>query len=869
MPRRIFVITFLTICAFLALGFFVAQPCACGGFGEQVASAAANPTAGSLEMVSGKGDVVGLCPLKHTDVQAGISGFIARVNVTQEFINPSADAVEAVYTFPLPQDSAVDDMTITIGGRTIRSDIKRREEARKIYEQALQQGHTAALLNQQRPNIFVQRVGNIPPGEAVRVQIAFSSRLKYEDGTYEFAFPMVVAPRYIPGTPTGANGGGFAPDTTKVPDASQITPMPVKPGMRAGHDISMSVLLDAGVPIQDVSSALHDIDVERPGSTSAVVRLKNHAEIPNRDFILRYKVAGSQISDGLITHVRKSGDGYFSLVLQPPERFPEYDVAPKELVFVLDTSGSMSGFPIETGKQLISAALDELYPGDTFNLITFSGDTRILFDKPVYPTAENIAKAKALLNAQMGYGGTEMMKAIRAALAPSDSADRVRVVCFVTDGEVGNDMAIIGEVQKHPNARVFSFGIGHSVNQFLLDNIAKEGRGEAQYVMLADNASAVAKRLYEHLRAPLLTDITIDWSNLPVHDMYPQRIPDVFAGRPVVITGRFDGAMNGVVRITGKRAGQPYEREMPVNLPAEEKQNAVLASLWAREQIDDLMSQDWRGAQLGTMKPGVQEAVTKLGLDYRLLTQFTSFVAVEDRVVNKNGRPTTIQVPAEMPDGMSYEGVFGRADVRDAMKQQVTFSSRAQYANVVPAPPAQLSTQSSTVSVSGATQTVEVTADAVNNNVIQTSPGAPPIVVNPNLPQVGGSAGGLVQHKIAPAKPEAMPWNATAETPPRPIDRKLHPSLVSAFDCAEARTTRAQLSAGCNTQREIVAVEIVLTSDSEAIRKALADAGLKLTPGKARRNVVRGTIAAANLAKLVEIEAVRFVGPAPVEAARK
>jgi Ca-activated chloride channel homolog len=251
------------------------------------------------------------------------------------------------------------------------------------------------------------------------------------------------------------------------------------------------------------------------------------------------------------------------------------------LVFVLDTSGSMSGFPIEKAKELISHALDELYFGDTFNLITFSGDTQILFPEPVFPTAENIRLAKELLNGRRGYGGTEMMKAIRAALAPSDSQDRVRVVCFLTDGYVGNDMEIIGEVQKHPNARVFAFGIGNSVNRFLIEGMAKAGRGDSEIVTLNDKADEAAHRLYEGLRSPLLTDIAIDWRGLPVSDIYPSRLPDLFEGKPLMISGRYTTPVNGSVRLRGKRAGEDFVREIPVALATNSDQNSVLPGFWA------------------------------------------------------------------------------------------------------------------------------------------------------------------------------------------------------------------------------------------------------------------------------------------------
>jgi Ca-activated chloride channel family protein len=303
------------------------------------------------------------------------------------------------------------------------------------------------------------------------------------------------------------------------------------PGTRAGHDISIEVALEAGVPIDGLKSMLHDVDLERPTPHSAIVSLKDKLVIPNKDFVLKYDVAGKRIEDAVLTH--RSGppdqsDGFFTLILQPPERVNAQDVTPKELVFVLDTSGSMQGFPIEKAKESMKLALDGLYPQDTFNVITFAGDTSILFPEPVPATRENLAKAKAFLESRSGGGGTEMMKAIRAALDPSDAQNHIRIVCFMTDGYVGNDMEIISEVQKHPNARVFAFGIGNSVNRFLLDKMSEEGRGEVEYVSLSDDGSAAAKRFHERVRNPLLTDLSIDWSNLPVADIYPKRLPDLY-----------------------------------------------------------------------------------------------------------------------------------------------------------------------------------------------------------------------------------------------------------------------------------------------------------------------------------------------------
>src|SRR5262245_1224625 len=642
---------------------FLAAFCGASAFlGRSSASARTSDandkiTQGQLRILDSQGKPGGLCPLRHTDVKAEVSGFLARVTLTQEFHNPRDEKIEAVYLFPLPPRSAVDQLTMDVGGRVIRGEIKRREEAKRLFAQARTEGRVAALLDQERPNLFTQAVTNILPGASVKVTISYVETLPYEDGVYEFTFPMVVGPRYIPGEPKPGDGKRAAAGTDQVPDAARIAPPHMPTGMRPGHDVSLEVAIDTGVPLEQITSELHEIEVDRDGNHQAVVRLKEKDTIPDRDFTLRFGVGGMQIADAVLAHRGERG-GYFTLMLQPPNRAGAQDVTPKELVFVLDTSGSMSGLPIETAKRVMRLALDGLYEHDTFNLITFAGDTQILFDKPVPATKENLRKADQLLEGKRGDGGTEMMKAIRAALADTDTQEHIRIVCFLTDGEVGNDLEIINEVQRHPKARVFSFGIGNSVNRFLLDKMAEQGRGEVEYVFLnrgdqkdAEAAADAAKRFYERVRAPLLTDISVDWNGLPVEDVYPKRLPDLFSAKPLFITGRYTGAANGVMRLRGKAAGADFLREINVELPESEERHDALASLWARTRIDDLMAQDYGGLQTGNARKDLEEEITRLGLDYRLMTQFTSFVAVDEVVTAPGEAPHRIEVPVAAPNG--------------------------------------------------------------------------------------------------------------------------------------------------------------------------------------------------------------------------
>jgi Ca-activated chloride channel family protein len=647
---------------------------------------------GELQIVGEGGQAVGACPLKHTDVASDIVGFVARTTVKQIFHNPLDKKIEAIYVFPLPQDAAVDDMVMIVGDRRVIGQIKERQEAREIYEAAKAAGHVASLLDQERPNVFTQSVANIEPGVEVVIEISYVETLKYEDGVFEWVFPMVVGPRYIPGEPTSKipevpdemkgevveldkdkvpegpdepKGTGWSPDTDQVPDASKITPPVVKEGMRAGHDVSLTVHIDAGLELHDLESVLHEVDVAAGEPTRAVVTLTNQAEIPNKDFILRYRLATDEIGDAFLAHHDERGS-FFTLILQPPRKVVPEQLVPRELIFVLDVSGSMHGFPIEKAKEVMSKLIDTMHAGDTFNLITFAGHTRILWAEPRPNTPENRAEAQALLSSLKGGGGTEMMKAINAALVQTRSAAEatgprpLRVVCFMTDGYVGNDMAIIDAVRKNADTtRVFSFGIGNSVNRYLLDGMAHAGRGEVEYVTLQSQADGAAERFHERVLAPVLTDIDVDWGTLPVAEVYPRQIPDLFTARPIMVHGRLTGPAAGTITLRGNTGAGGYEETIQVSFPGQPPDHDALASLWARAKVTDLMNQDLAAMQRGQFPDELKQQIIALGLEFRLMTQFTSFVAVEEMTVTVGGEPTTITVPVEMPDGVSYEGVFG------------------------------------------------------------------------------------------------------------------------------------------------------------------------------------------------------------------
>ncbi len=803
---------------------------------QSTASAQVGATSGALTVVDAAGKPAGQCPLKHTDVKAEISGFISRVVVTQEFENPFKEKIEAVYTFPLPQNAAVDDMTMIVGERTIRGKILPREEAQAVYDAAKSSGKVASLLDQERPNIFTQSVANILPGNRVKITISYVETLQYVNGAYEFVFPMVVGPRYIPGSHTGRKqGNSFAPDTVRIPDASRITPNSPPPGMRSGHDISLDVTLDAGLVLDGVFSKTHLIDVERLDAHSARMHLHEGTAIPNKDFVLRYDVSGQAIQDALLTHRSEKG-GYFSLILQPPDRVTAEDVRPKELVFVLDTSGSMDGFPIDKAKETMRLALNNLNPSDTFNLITFAGDTEILFPEPVPATRANLNKAQAFLNSRSGSGGTEMMTAIKAALEPSDDQSHIRIVCFMTDGYVGNDMEIISEVQKHPNARVFSFGIGSSVNRFLLDKMAEVGRGEVEYVALNDDGSAAARRFHERVRNPLLTDISIEWNNLPVADVYPQRIPDLFSAKPLVLTGRFTAAGRGTIRLKGKMAGSDFVRDIPVELPETMALHDVLAPLWARARVDNLMNQDFDGAQSGNMRADLKDTITQLGIEYRLMTQFTSFVAVEEMIVTDGGQPRRINVPVEVPEGVDEEIVEASKVVSIPKISSNTNPSRATARRALVISPGVLN---SSVYVGGSR------GAGVGAGVGRGAPPSPPAVVG--------------NRNVDPA--QVVTRTELVDEQPNELRPKLHRALFAVVEKLKRKETLSSTDEGGFIRNGKAEVQVWLTDKSPASLATLKELGFEVVLDAKSSSLIIGRIAVDKLEALARLSFVKYVSP--------
>ena len=488
-------------------------------------------------------------------------------------------------------------------------------------------------------------------------------RLDYKAGAYEWAFPTVVGPRYsAPGGYVEAGKRGVGPDAGVLPP---IAPPPV----RSGHDLSLTVGIDAGVPIQSIASELHPVDITRNGARARVT-LKDQNTLPNRDFILRYAVAGGEVQSGLLTQKDKNG-GYFSLVMAPPASPKSDQIAPRELVFVVDQTGSQSGWPIDKAKETMLYALDRLRPGDTFQVLGFNTEVYPCFEAPVKPTSANRAKAKSFIGGLQAQGGTDILKALQAALKIPLDRDRLRVVVYLTDGFVSNDMAVVDFLRRNRGTtRVFPFGMGNSVNRFLLDSMAREGRGVAEYVTVdpagvrpdsKSNAQSAVERFYERIATPVLIDPQVDWNGLPVEEIEPKVAPDVFENGPVTLTGRFTKAAKGEVILRGYAGSRRVERRIPVDFGAATGSNPALEALWARQKIEELQTQDYQGAQNGAPNPDIKERIVQTALDHRLMTQWTSFVAVEQKIVNPGGQSAKNDVPVENPEGVDFGKATGIA----------------------------------------------------------------------------------------------------------------------------------------------------------------------------------------------------------------
>jgi Ca-activated chloride channel family protein len=589
------------------------------------------PTEGTLLTREGKKVVP--VPLDHTEVTIRVDGFIAEATVEQRFVNPYDHKIEAVYLFPLPTQAAVNGYEIRTSGRTIKGELRLRDEARKIYKDAANKGHVAALLTQERPNLFTQKVANIEPGAEIVVVMSYAQALRYDAGAYELVFPLVAGPRHVPKSSKLTREA-----------AAAVQPQVLLPGMRSSHDVAIHVELDAGVPIQGVRSPSHAIEAAVAART-AKIALAAGDTIPNKDFILRYDVAGDRPEVAVVAHRAAGAEpGSFFLMMQPPKAPADAEVTPKELVFVIDTSSSMNGLPLEKARALVHTALGGMGPEDTFQIVRFDDAASALGAAPIANKPRNVQLALEWLDALEAGGGTDMTTGIRAALDfPRDPA-RLRVVAFLTDGYIGNEDEILAVVKEElGDARLFSFGVGSAVNRYLLEEMAELGRGAVQVVRPDEDTTAAVERFHDRIARPLLTDVTIDWGGLAVEGVTPAAIPDLFADQPVVLLGRYTAGGSAKVTLRGRMAGRKVTMPVDLALP-DDAANPAVAAVWARTRIAELSRE-----QLRKEVPAVKDEIVALALRHSLMTPYTAYVAVATHV-KTDGVATTVAVPVEMPE---------------------------------------------------------------------------------------------------------------------------------------------------------------------------------------------------------------------------
>jgi Ca-activated chloride channel family protein len=619
---------------------------------RQAAPAPRSPTEGTLTVRDGKTLVD--VPLRHTDVRIDVAGFLADVEVRQTFANPYDKKIDAVYRFPLPTGAAVNEMEIDVGARVIHGHIDRRAEAKRKYEEARGEGHVAALLTQERPNLFTQSVANLEPGAEVVVRLRYVQALAYEAGGYELVFPMVAGPRYVP--PSKVKGDPAAAAAAPAPAPAPQAVLP--PGLRSSHDISVEARIDAGVPVTGVSSPSHRLAVD-----GGRVTLAAGDTVPNKDFILRYRVAGARPELALLAHrAAGAGAGSFFLLAQPPETAAPADIAPREMVFVVDTSSSMAGEPLAKAKEVVRRALAAMGPDDTFQIIRFDDRAGALGDRPLANHPRNVALALGWLEGLAAAGGTEMTAGIGAALGfPHDPA-RLRIVAFLTDGYVGNEDEVLGLVGARLGAsRLYAFGVGSAVNRYLLEEMARIGRGAVDVVRPDEDTRAAATRFHDRIARPLLTDVSIDWGGLDVVDQVPAAVPDLFLGQPLVVSGRYRRAGRATVTVRGRQAGQEVAFGLPVSLPERDEARPAVASVWARARIAELSRREVRagGSKDREDAAALREQITAIALEHHLMSAYTAFVAVDRSRATAGGPAAEVAVPVEVPEGVRHLGGVG------------------------------------------------------------------------------------------------------------------------------------------------------------------------------------------------------------------
>jgi Ca-activated chloride channel homolog len=579
-------------------------------------------------VVEGEAGVDGF-PLKRTDVRFAISGVIAEVTVSQTYENRGERPIHARYVFPGSTRAAVHGLRMKIGERVIEAEIRERKQAEREFDQAKQEGRRATLLEQERPNVFTMNLANILPGDRVEVELRYTELLVPTDGTYELVYPTVVGPRYFV--------------------HAAYTPAHALPR----YDFSLGGTIAAGLPVRDLSVTTHRTSTRAQDGITTLTLDPSEAQGGNRDFILRYRLAGERTAAGLQLY-DAGKERYFLLTVQPPQRPREVEIPAREYVFIVDVSGSMHGFPLDVTKELMGDLLATLRPIDRFNVLLFSGGSQLLGPRSVPATREALAQARRFLDVD-GGGGTELKAALDRAMSLPAADGMARSFIVVTDGYIAAERGVFETVRARlGRASVFAFGIGTSVNRSLIEGIARAGLGEPFVVTGTGEAEGAAKRFADYVRRPVLTDARLRFDGFDAYDVTPAVLPTVFADRPIVVTGKYRGQARGTVTLSGRNGEGRVEERLDVARLRPRGEQRALETLWARSRIGEL-------ADLPGVDPSdeARSAITELGLRHHLLTEFTSFIAVDKTPVPPPSLSARqVEQPLPMPEGVE-DGAIG------------------------------------------------------------------------------------------------------------------------------------------------------------------------------------------------------------------
>jgi Ca-activated chloride channel family protein len=711
-------------------------------------------------------------PLLSTSANVNISGVIADVVVTQVYQNTGKKPIEAIYVFPGSTRAAVYALEMVIGERHIEAQIKERQQARVEYEAAKQEGKSAALLEQQRPNVFQMNVANIMPGDTIKVELRYTELLVPVNNIYEFVYPTVVGPRYSNASVSEAK-----------PTDKWIANPYLKQGQKPLYTFDIKVGINTGMPIQDMICATHKVSIQYDNAASASLTLdKSESEGGNRDFILKYRLAGDNIESGVLLY-KGEKENFFCMMVQPPKQVTNAQIPPREYIFVVDVSGSMEGFPLEISKTLLRNLISGLRTTDCFNVVLFAGGSTVMSPKSLPATKENIQKAIDVIDNQQGGGGTELLPALETSMKLPRSEASSRSIIVVTDGYVGFETDAFELIRKNlDKANVFAFGIGSSVNRFIIEGMAHVGGGEPYIITKPENGAETAESFRKYIASPVLTQIKCSYNKFSTYDVEPVSIPDVMASRPIIVYGKWKGEPTGTIEVHGFTGGKDtYTQSFNIDTKLVSGKNAALKYLWARQRIAFLGDYN----KLALSDERVKE-ITNLGLTYNLLTEYTSFLAVDKNVRNKTGSVQTVTQPLPLPEGVSDLAVGG-----------ITPSAQ----QVMCPKPAKMRMKCAEMEMKRSAESAYEVASGMKSDVLSNAPDEEPVPVK-EVPQISFIAPGSLQLN---GKAILFYWNSSIGSVMSEIDAIIRFSMKNrSVKVVLINTESMELSAVENILNQII-----------------------------------------------------------------